>query len=704
MIFKAVIILFCLSQICLGARLGIVTFPWINERSDSLHNWIAPAFSELFFRKLSGIDQLQVWDPVFLFQIDSASYKSNGDTLLLNHRNKWQWDVAIGGSYLVHDDSIHVRLHLQWITGKEEPVKMELEQSTSYQHLNALLSRLILSSISLVQYRLSESDSLRIMQTDKTSPEAFRTYLAGYAFEMSGNVDAAITAYSRSIEMEPRFGLALCRLARLHKYGSNLKQAKLHFSHALDAAADDPWVLAEFADFLVDLDMVSKAVSFIQSHRKILETTAQGLKVIGKLYLVEGEYQRAVAALTKAVAAGPSDLDVEFSLSMAYIAVGETALAVDILNRLIRCRPDHLRYHATLGAAFRKAGKLMESSRVLESALKIDEGNPVIMIDLAHTYQQLALYQKAIQLLQRAHEAHPQLDDILINLGVLYWLVDRKDDARKLFNEAAGKTLLRQSAHTNIGNLFFTEGNIGKAIRAYRRAASSGKKHPTVFYNLAQACLLKGKQKKASYYFDELLRLSPHRIDILLIQAAISKDRHRYQDAEQYYLKILDISPYHLHALRGLVDVLSFLRRYEEAVKPVERYLNHNPSSKECKVLLAQLYHQMGWTEVAIMKYQFLVRDFPDDPEGYLGVGRCTYDLIKSGKSEQYEQSIYNLKCASERDSLNHEPDLLIGEIYMAFKGFRDLAIEHWTKALNRTQDKLLRKELQLKIARAAKE
>ena len=84
-------------------------------------------------------------------------------------------------------------------------------------------------------------------------------------------------------------------------------------------------ITAMTANFFVDSDLLSDASSYIGAHKKELEKTAPGLKAIGNFFLAEGENQRAIATLTKAVALRPSDLDIEFSLGMAYLSSGEYA-------------------------------------------------------------------------------------------------------------------------------------------------------------------------------------------------------------------------------------------------------------------------------------------------------------------------------------------------------------------------------------------
>jgi predicted negative regulator of RcsB-dependent stress response len=93
------------------------------------------------------------------------------------------------------------------------------------------------------------------------------------------------------------------------------------------------------------------------------------------------------------------------------------------------------------------------------------------------------------------------------------------------------------------------------------------------------------------------------------------------------------------------------------------------------------------------------LRAFPDDSGGLLGVGESMYGLIRYKGYRDYDNAIYALKLAGTSAPDNPIPPRLIGDIYADYKGYGELAIDYWKKALVKTHDKVLRKSLELKIA-----
>jgi tetratricopeptide (TPR) repeat protein len=438
----------------------------------------------------------------------------------------------------------------------------------------------------------------------------------------------------------------------------------------------------------------------VVQHTDLLNQSSIGMKVMGEYLIHQGEYQRAIAALTKAIALGPADLETEFLQGQSYLVSGQYDLAAEIFNRLVGRRPDHLGYYALLGNAYRRAGRLMESVRVLESAGKLDPDDIAVLLNLGHTYFDLGWLQKAEQLLLHARELNPDLVEIDINLGVVYWLMGKTKTARTLFDRAGRSPRSAQAAFNNEANILFQAKDTRKAIELYRRADKAGKRNETVLFNLGMAYLNIGKLKEANESFEELLRLSPDRLDVLTMQAGINQNRGDTAAAVLYYRRILDQSPYHEGALRGLVSVLNNQAKFQESIDVIERYLADFPNAREIRVIQAETYRQMGWGEVALMKYEYMTRDFPAYAEGYAGYARTLYSLVVAGKKDDFDNVIFQIKNAAVRAPQSPEPDYYAGLIYADYKGFPDLALQQFNLALGKAADPEMKKQILKAIAR----
>jgi tetratricopeptide (TPR) repeat protein len=675
-------------------------FPFTDEHPEIFNNWARFAVTELCFVKLHSVQSVDTWDPRVLFQIDSSAYLMNNDSILIQHQKRWKWDVAIGGSFRIQNDTVYLHAKVFWASGKQPNTKMEQHFSYPVEHIETLANFLVYKALSTANVSLTRADSSLIERKLFNSQDAFKTCAQGLGFEMHGFYDAAVTAYSRAVEIDPECAYTLANLSNLYERNGSIDAAMSGFSRVIECKYKDEFTIAQAANFMVDNLPPSQAVRYVDNLKSELEKTAPGKLAIGKSYIVQGEYQRGFATLTQALAMGQSDLEIQFTLGSAYLLAGEYRKAIDVFNELIKYHPDNLRYYSSLGAAYRNSGSLMESSMILESALKIDPQNTTILIDLAHAYYDLKWFERARQLLQKVIDIDPELDIAYVNLGVVYWFEGKKDEARKSFERAALVPVSKRASWNNIGNIFSIEGSNRKAIRAYKKADKSGTKNVVVQYNLAISYIKAGKYNKAIEYYNELLRLAPERFDIRLQVAQLTERAGRYNEAETHYHKMLEIYPYHREAIYNYVRVLERNRRIKEAVKPVELYLENFPTDKDMMVLLCDVYYKMGWYEVAIMKYNFIIRDFPDAEDGYIGVAKCMYDMIKLKNASNYDDAIYAFKQASEHAPKNYLPDMMAGDFYFEYKKYNDLALEHYKTAMSRTSDEKISKMIKAKMAK----
>ena len=695
------VILVVFLQSLNAARTSMVVFPLVNQNDDPLFSWASYVVPENFTRKLGEIEGIRVWDPQFMFQTDSSGWHMQSDSVLDLHCRRWEWDAAIGGAFTVARDTITIHLRIIWVSGTRQHVGIDYSQSAPLKECPRLCNELLLKTCSLLHFELSPDDSLRLKQSVPVAPAAYHTYCSGYGFEMRQLYAEALTAYNRAVAIDPSFELARCRLGLLYSRTGKTKAASSVLKKMMKSRNLTPLSTAVVAEFEIDELPAGESFSFVDRNRKLLEQSAAGLTVIGRQYLVSGEYQRAIASLRRAIGWGASNLDAEFLLGMAYLMSGEYSIAIDLLNRLISMRPDYVRYHVLLGTVYRKSDRLMESLSVLEVARKKEPLNTMVLVETAHTCFALGWYRKAGQLLEQALQLKPDQTGLLADLGIVYWHEKRFDDARKYLKKAGKHRDGAVASLVNNGNIALQSGNVKAAIAAYRKANRLDGNQPSVQYNLAMAYLAAGKVKKAAYYLDALLAQTPGRVNLLVSRAEIARKLGNSEDAEIAYRRILENDPYNDVAVEGLVRMLLAQKRYEEAIYRIESYLETKPARADFMLLLADIYRLQGWYEVAISRYRKVIEIFPDYGAGYLGVGRSMADMIRAGKSTKVDEAIYALKQAGSRLPEDPDPWVLMGDLYMEKKGYRDLAIEQWRKAFTLAKDAREKRMISGKIEQA---
>lgn len=680
----------------------ILVFPLVNKSQEKNLEWLVPLVPEYFARCIPLCEDCQVLDPVFLFPVDSAGWTMASDSLLKVHWLRWGWNSACGGTFYAANGRITCELRAVLVRN-DRPVKKLITESASTDSLPQLCFSLFAQYMAFTGITLTKEQSREFRRPLSQNPQAYATYVAGYGYEMRSNTSAAITSYARAAELDPSLAAAWARMGPLFRSAGAFDKAQKAFDRSLSVANGDPAVIAAAADFLAEHETPGRALEFVNNNRRALERTSDGMTAIGKALLSGGESQRAIAMFTRAVVRGPSDLEADFMLGRTYMATGQFQQACDVFNRLVRYRPDSSRFYALLGAAYRNSGHLMESLRVLERCAAGSPDDIPVIVNLAQTYIELGMYPEAKQVLSHAQELAPDNPDIDVSLGVLAWHAGNTAEAQGILERASRMGHNVQSALNNEGNILYLSGNIRKAIDTYRRADKAGAKNESVLLNLANAYLALNRPGEAAAFLETVLAMSPQRLDVLDKLASIAEKMHKVEDAVTYRRKILELSPNNADALVKMVTLMTQLGRYKEAVEPLDAYCSDHPSEKNVLLIQADVYRRMEWYEIALMKYQSIVRDFPNNAEGFLGMGRTMYDLLQYKNRTDYDSAVGVLKNASRLSPADAEPLYLLGLIYMNYKQSPELARDQWRTALTKATDPEMKRTLSDLLEKAGK-
>jgi tetratricopeptide (TPR) repeat protein len=693
----------CLLCITFSApcRTSIALFPLQNRTADPLLDWIGFAVPDMFFRGLQAAGEMQVWDPVFLFGADSVGWRMDSIAPLKEHAGRWRWNYALGGSYTIDSDTISITFRI--VQRKESQFsRKETKLRCTESACAARLCDSLASVVRAFNAGISPAAVTGLTSILDSKPWAYSSYARGYGYEMNNQFAEAISAYSCAIARDPRMADAYSRIGSLYALTGNLRMGIRYLDSAIACSAQKAQPVACKANILIKHGLPAEALAFVQKNRVMFETTLDGMLAIGRAYGINGEYDRAIASLTRVVAAGAPDLSASSDLGSAWRAAGNFDQAADIFTTLTEYRPMYTNYRVLLGSTYRLAGHMMESFSVLEAALRLEPDNPAILISLAVTCFDLKWYDKSRQLLLKSLAIQPRSGEALVNLGVIYWFIGKSDSASALFAQAVRcAPELSQAAMNNEANMLLRSGKINPALKSYRQADATGKKSMVVLTNMGDALAAIGRDDDAFASYEEALFLAPNSPEILLKQADLALRMQRDTVAENSLRKLLEMNPYDHDVTMRLALLCKKQQRFKNAVTLIEDYLTHFPSDRPFRLLLPATYRAMKWYEVAIMEYEKLIADpaYRDDPECYLGLGLAYYDLIRFKRFMDFDKAIRYLQLASDRDPANPEPEIAIGRIYRDHRQLYEPAIEHWKKALARTADPQTRKTVERLIA-----
>ena len=219
------------------------------------------------------------------------------------------------------------------------------------------------------------------------------------------------------------------------------------------------------------------------------------------------EYERAAAL--------DSSEESYFAWAAELLLHRATAPAVDVFGRGSRLHPDSARMLAGLGAALYTSGSADEGAQRLCQASDLDPANPAPYLFLGKMQESSSTpLPCAEQKLARFAQEDPQNALANYYYALTLWKRDRGSISSETFDKA--KALLQKataidpkldSAHVQLGNLYFARRLPQEAVGAYEKAVATNPSNSEAHYRLGLAYKQLGEKVKAQHEFEEYKQL-----------------------------------------------------------------------------------------------------------------------------------------------------------------------------------------------------
>jgi len=118
---------------------------------------------------------------------------------------------------------------------------------------------------------------------------------------------------------------------------------------------------------------------------------------LGWAYLQNGEYNRAVAEIKKAINLDSQHFKAYFNLGLAYMQVEKWELAVDAFERCIAIQPNAYAPYLNIGIIYNQTGEYQKAIDKLKKAYELNRGQVEIIYNLGLAYEKMGNIEEAIR-------------------------------------------------------------------------------------------------------------------------------------------------------------------------------------------------------------------------------------------------------------------------------------------------------------------
>jgi tetratricopeptide (TPR) repeat protein len=347
-------------------------------------------------------------------------------------------------------------------------------------------------------FRLNIIGCLLLLLVLQSPQDAIRRhYEAAEAARLAGNLDAAESEY-KAILAE-----GYLRLGRVYSARSEYPRAVLMLEGAQSYGADSPEIMLDLAVAYFGAQQYEKALVPASKLLAIAPSNAGAHQMLGKTYFMLGDLPKSIAELEAANKLTPSDVDVAYTLGIAYLRNRQTAAAKQLYTSLINSLGEQPQLHVIVGRAYRQSGLLPEAAAEFKQAIALDANFPRAHYYLGITYlldEGQSRIAEALEEFRTEVAANP--DEFFANyyLGVVYNFQRQWDQAIKSLRKASSIQPDNPDPYYQLGQAYQELNDHTQAIEVLRKAialnpdlAHNKGQVTTAHHRLAQSLLKSGQ-------------------------------------------------------------------------------------------------------------------------------------------------------------------------------------------------------------------
>ena len=289
---------------------------------------------------------------------------------------------------------------------------------------------------------------------------------------------------------------------------------------------------------------------------------------LGEIFRTTGFFDESIEPLRKSISIDPSLGPAYLGLSESYEAIGDEQNALESLRHAYKYLPPDFYLSYRLGQALNGFGRMADAVEPLERAYSMESQATDVMASLGLAYFESNQFDKAIEILAKADQIHP--NDQLITMFL------RVANGRK-----------------EIANNF--ENILG--------AVKTNPSNPTAMAQLANAYRYRGMLKEAEKEYIEIIDLTPKDFNAYNFLAIFYNDIGQTEKALEFHRKAAELNPHHV-LYSAIAGDLEKLGKLDEAIVAARRSVEIKGTLLETRIQLGQLLQKRGLLSEALGEFQ----------------------------------------------------------------------------------------------------
>ena len=346
---------------------------------------------------------------------------------------------------------------------------------------------------------------------------------------------------------------------------------------------------------------------------------------LGQLYLLYDFMAPSAAALRNALTLDPDDPRWSYYLAINYRYEGALEESVTALDRVVALVPNDLAALTHRGDLLLELGFLEGAEADYRRLLERDPNYSAAHLGLGRIDFDQRNYESSVEHFEQALRGQPPGSVVHHHLGLALRRLGRREEAAKqlelnehlrvafpdsLFTELQKLNLSRE-AHIKRGTAAMRQGNPRAALTAFLEALEAMPDDPLTIFNVGVALIELGAKGQAEARFRESIAINDNYRDPQYNLALILAERGDLESAERHFRRAAEIDPQDTEARVRHADVLTRLKRPNEAITLLEAVLAADPAMPLAQLALGAAYQAAGAADSARAAYDKVLAAAP---------------------------------------------------------------------------------------------
>jgi tetratricopeptide (TPR) repeat protein len=223
------------------------------------------------------------------------------------------------------------------------------------------------------------------------------------------------------------------------------------------------------------------ALAFYEKALSLPANTLTSYQLLGSAYMGLEEFDLAKIAFARVLEEQPEDVPTLLTLGYLHLQLGETAKALDWVEKALREDSRSAEAHYLRGLCFEYLDKSKSAERSYRRAASLDPECPDYPRAIGALNARFGRFRDAIRAYEEACELDGRSAESLLDLAFAHVGANKPKDALECFGELVEKEPDNLTAWMNIGLLYHEKlGDAEAAINAYREYLRRGGTDPRV--------------------------------------------------------------------------------------------------------------------------------------------------------------------------------------------------------------------------------